>query len=99
MGEIHHARLQLEHVEPAGVSQIERNGTAAECGDLLEEATARESTGLVIREPDAADEIVQIGDVALVFREAIENRLGIEMDEHPADVEDDGPNQRLKPSR
>jgi hypothetical protein len=56
-----------------------------------------EAAGLVIGEADAANERVQVANVALVLGETVENRAGVEVDEDPADVEDDGANQRAKP--
>ncbi len=70
------------------------HGATAEGGHLLQQGPAREPPGLMVRKADAADERVDVAHVAIVLGEAFEDRTGIEVDENPADVEDDGANQR-----
>src|SRR6185437_6166752 len=47
-GELHHPRLQLEHVNPASVHRIEAHGTLAERGAALEQPAAVHAPALVI---------------------------------------------------
>src|SRR4029453_12451252 len=85
-----------------GVRDVERHRAAAERGHLLHERAAGHAAGFVIGEPDAIHEHVQFAPVAAMLGETFEDRRRVEVDEDPADVEDDGTNHGgtlTRPSR
>src|ERR1700674_532150 len=94
-GQMHHRRLELEHVHPVRMRLLERHRLAHQGREALQEPAAGQAPALVLREPDALHHRVAIAHFRAVRLEMPEDRTVIEPYEHPADVEHDIADQAL----
>src|SRR6185437_44891 len=98
-GERHHPRLQLEHIHPARVRRLQVHWPRGERGAALEQSAAIHAPALVIIERDTREHRLEVGRVRAMGRQEIEEGLVIQMNEYPADVENDVTNQAASVSR
>src|SRR6185437_10199530 len=97
--QIHHRRVQLEHVDPFRLQAFECRRPFGERCHASEQPAAVQTPAFMVLERDALAEGLDILDPGPMLGQKVDDRLRMQVHQHPADIKYDVVDQAARPPK